>query len=127
MKKFNHATAMNLFRKEATKWAQFFGLLEWRIEFAYNEDDDNRAKIHWDTEGKIALITISTTWLDGENEVDPATQDKIRESAFHEVAELLLVDLIETHLKHPLDDDKKTAATHSLIRRLENCVYRRAK
>lgn len=105
-----------LFKKECQKWQKFFGLLDWKIEFVF-EPTDCLADIHWNTEGKNATVRLSTKWN------LPPVDNGIRQTAFHEICEVLLAPLSDFGYlganRHPVNTE-----VHSIIRRLENTVFK---
>ena len=105
-----------LFKKECKKWIKFFGLKEWRVEYILGCDSSDRAQVRFNNEGRTAYIYL-TDELDLNNY-------QIRESAFHEVCELLLADPYHYLVINNVDKELINTMTHTIIRRLENSVFK---
>lgn len=110
-----------LFKSEANKWIEKFGLKDWSISFAFEHLQDNYAECRYKWLGRIAVLVLSK-WMDEET-----SKEQIRKSAFHEVCELLLVVMEKTALDEAIPYDERMGLTdsarHGVIRRLENSIF----
>lgn len=109
------------FKAECQKWLDFFGITEWEIAYRF---DYMGCRAQCDANWRSRQCTFSlTTHGQDYDHFD------VKKSAFHEVCELLLTDLELTALDDsvPYDERKVQAesARHSIIRRLENSVFRK--
>ena len=112
-----------VFVEESKYWLDFFGIKDWSINFRFKELHEGfraECKVNWS--GRICYLCLSTTHKEKPSDLE------IRKSAFHEVLELLLIDLEYTLLdeKIPTEERKYLAEVqrHSLIRRFENTVFK---
>lgn len=112
-----------IFKDEAQYWIDKFGLLDWRIDFDFAKlDDDRSAQLDYMWKGKCCCICLNKWPLKRYSE------EEIKQSAFHEVCELLLVELRRTALDEEIPYEERAgltdAAAHGVIRRLENSVFK---
>jgi len=109
-----------VFKKEADAWLKRFGMLDWRVEYLHNdENEDARGCINWMTDGRLAQIILTITW-----DHKPTKRD-IQVSAFHEVCELLLGQLRDCAFdRFDITRERIDAATHYAVRTLENVVFK---
>jgi hypothetical protein len=114
-----------VFKKEAEKWIDRLGLLDWRIEFEHMDDPGGKPARAWfrsQVEGRFAELGLSKNWSG-----DPVTGHKLRETAFHEVCELLLCPIGWIAECRYAREEEIPEAIHTVIRRLENYFYGRGK
>ncbi|GAJ06024.1 unnamed protein product, partial [marine sediment metagenome] len=52
-------------------------------------------------------------------------KSKTKETAFHEIAELLLTKLSTLGAERYIGKEDIETAKHEIVRRLENCIYRK--
>jgi hypothetical protein len=108
---------LKLFKKEFEKWVQYFGLLDFDIQIKISDKNDNTLAVttvlHQD---KIALISITNMW-------DELNDYKIKETAFHEVMEVLLSRL-RNMACGTFSDEAVNETTHSIIARLQNSIFK---
>lgn len=111
-----------LFKKEAQYWIDAFGLKDWRIYYAFERIEDAYATCSYHWHGKIATLTLDK-WPS-----ETRTDEEIRRSAFHEVCELLLVEMRQFALDEVIPHEERKgltdSAAHGVIRRLENSVFK---
>ena len=107
------------FKDECDRWIAYFGLLDWEVCYTHDGDsDDARATCYPDYEGRIAILTLGTKWtMKPEN-------NEVKMIAFHEVCELLLSPLSLAADSRYTTKDTIIAAIHSIIRRLENTMFK---
>lgn len=113
-----------IFKEEACKWIDFFGLKDWVVYYSFEHLDDCRAQCMANWSAKACSLTL------GKFPERELTENEIRRHAFHEVCELLVSDFEFMALNEdvPLEERKRLTevARHGLIRRLENSVFARA-
>jgi hypothetical protein len=110
-----------LFEKEAQRWIDFFGLKDVEVFFQHDEGLENsRASFQHQPVDRMAILYLSPDWDD----MTP-TDDLVRKTAFHEVCELLLSPLaLVAESRYNVNPTDVEDAIHSVIRRLENSVFR---
>lgn len=111
-----------LFRKECEKWLNFFGLTDWSVYYEHaSHDGSGRDAYTEHTSGdKTATIGLYVDWLD----LKP-TDNILRQTAFHEVCEILLSEIAQMCMDRYIREQDIHTATHSIIHRLENSVFKR--
>jgi len=113
-----------LFKDECNRWVEYWGLTEWKIFYAHKHWNDNAlASCSSDTIGMVATINLEPDW--GENMDDEDIEGCVRQSAFHEVCELMLSKFRYTANRRDNTWDDIMHNNHEIIRRLENCVFKR--
>lgn len=103
------------FCAECRKWIKKFGLTEWEIYF-YHEKIDAAARVVGSTKEMTADILLSTE-IEG-----PVFKTEIKRCAFHEVCELLLLD-VRTHLDFVFCKGEIDNLLHKIIYRLQNTYF----
>lgn len=108
-----------VFTEAASVWSHKLGLGDWSLNY-YHEDmgdgpRDPLATCNADSEGRVATITLNKKWPDHV----PLTQERLSQSAFHELCHVLLAELVWLANNRICTDNLLTAAQHSIIRRLE--------
>lgn len=114
------AEDFEIFKSEAMKWIVFFGLADWEVHFFHEFLDHGMGAT---TQGwfksKNAEIKLNKEWpKEYKNEY------QIRLTAFHEVCELLLMELRILAQCRYLAEDDIDHATHTIIQRLVNTVFK---
>ena len=108
-----------IFKKECEKWIEYFGLKDWDIHYAHREDADNLGTCGYNMVSCHATISLTINWDD-----DEPTTVAVKKIAFHEVSELLLARLVSVaHTRSATGHDIEEA-THGIIRRMENSVFK---
>jgi len=110
----------DIFNEEVDYWIKYFGLLEYELHIT-NEDEESLGALGtcWsDIENRIAGINLNSIW-----DEEPS-EKRIRQIAFHEVMELLLGELKTAAYERETSDKIIVGATHTLIRRLENTIFK---
>jgi hypothetical protein len=111
-------THLKLFKKEFEKWINYFGLLDFDIQIKISENNSDTLAVttvlHQD---KIAVISITKLW-------DELNDYKIRETAFHEVIEVLLSRL-RNMACGTFSDEAVNETTHAVIARLQNSIFKK--
>jgi len=111
------------FKKCCQKWIDFWGLYQFNFEYFHEDRDETvpaRASYESYHSSQGINIYLSTDW-----EVS-ITKEKIDLCAFHEITELLLVPL-RAKAFYSFAHQEIEHDTHEIIRRLENCVFKRLK
>ena len=112
-----------LFKAEALKWINRFGLKDWQVHFLFEKLRGNRAEIRYECGSGIAVFVLNTEW----EEMDDSwvTDAVIRKAGFHEVCELLLGRLVDmADRRHDTTEAGVEEEKHRIIRMLENTVWK---
>ena len=104
-----------LFKTECVYWLNRYGLIGWEIHFDHDLAKEARATCVSYGPGRMCALTLGTEW----HGLEP-TPENIGKSAYHEVCELLLADLVEIATNRKFDPEDLEAKTHAVIRTLEN-------
>jgi hypothetical protein len=112
------AKQYDLFCDEVKYWLHKFNLLNFET-FIRHEELEDRAMITFNGEDGIAIIAFSTVWLN----IEP-TDLQIAKTAFHEVMELLLGNMTWGLLDQNKSESHVNAKVHSVIRTLENTIFK---
>jgi len=108
-----------IFKKECRRWIEYFGLIDWRVVIVHEELDEKEdawGRCIGSREGKIATIILNK---DG----GPAEDKHIKLTAFHEVVELLLMEMHSMILDRSIDRFDVDRVVHTVVRTLENCIF----
>ncbi len=104
------------FKARVKYWAGFFGVTGWRIDVRQCKMETALAAFNCTFKHRTAAIYLNTVWNE---EPIPWMLDR---SAFHEVCEILLVDL--SRLCHyNFNEETVDERSHEIIRALENSVF----
>jgi hypothetical protein len=111
---------LSVFRAEATKWMQAFGLVDWEVVIDLTDDfPENRAScLASSLEDRCAHLLLTREWD------YPPADDELRMCAFHEVMELLLMNLRSAVDVRGVDTRLVDQEMHRLIRIFENAIWR---
>jgi hypothetical protein len=108
---------LELFKKEAEHWSAFFGLMDFDLQISMSDkNDDSLAYTVVSHQDKIAIIKVSKCW-------DELTEYKIRETAFHEICEVL-ISRLRSMACGTFSDDAVNETAHSIILRLQNSIFK---
>lgn len=108
----------SIFKSEAEYWLNYFGLTDWGVTFETEPLTDTVAETRFQFVAKRVLIVLNS---------DCSSDDDIKQTAFHEVCEVLLGNLYYQAERACTSDYQRemiAMAGHDIIRRLENTVYR---
>jgi len=109
----------SIFKDECEYWLKYFGLQQFRMTYTAKESSTNRAEVYVDYEGMCANISLSTTWSDCDY-----CEKNIRQSAFHEVVDGLLLFNITAFVRmNALDCGEFYGRLHEVVRTLESSVF----
>ncbi|KKL68772.1 hypothetical protein LCGC14_2121660 [marine sediment metagenome] len=108
-----------LFKQECQKWINYFGLKEWRVDYAHDSLSENTvAELAWDMSNMTALISLNVVMdKDSYCNILPI-------SPFHEICELLLTKLRTSGKSRFLNPDEIEEHNHEIVRILENTIFR---
>jgi hypothetical protein len=106
-----------LFRKEVLKWQAKLGLADWRLDFFHQDsDNDDKTRGWFCHRGSfVANIGLSKNW--GEDEI---TNEKIKETALHEILHTLLGEIMWLAENRNTPQGLGDIEEHRIIRRLES-------
>jgi hypothetical protein len=114
-----------LFVTECKKWIDFFGLIDWKVKYEHCVlASSNYADLCVEgLEQRFAVIRLNKKC----SPIDREFFD-VKLHAFHEVMELLLYPLSYIgQCRYVLDPCEFGVAVHSIIRTLENTIYKKLK
>lgn len=120
MKHVTNTKDFVLFVKSCKEWLLKFGVTEWRIDYEHDDLPNNatRGWVNFSVTGRWAVIGLAKNWGDE----DEVTIARIKETAFHEVQELILSRLAVSPFDRSVDEERITEEVHIVIRRWENFV-----
>ncbi len=108
-----------LFKDEALKWIDRFGLKGWDVTFTNKScRESDRANIAYRVLQRMATINLEPDW--GEHE---ATDHLVAKAAFHEVGELFIGRLAILAQSRTTREDEIDEEVHNIIRTLENVLW----
>ena len=125
LKKDSRTTAKHfkIFKEEAELWISRLGLVDWTVYFSHVEECPNTlASMTANIPNRGATINLGLDWS-GEG----ISVGQLRETAFHEVFELLLARLSYLGECRFLQDEEIPEERHNIIRRFENLFYGKGK
>ena len=108
----------DIFQQECTKWLDLLNLFDFKVYYEQEHLESAYGSCCADMPGMVATLCLNTTWP------EPVTDEKVRETARHEVLELLLQPLWHAVLARALDHDWAESQRHGAIRRLEALLNR---
>ena len=111
-----------IFKKECLKWIEYFQLSGWKFCFFHEDNKQLGKALGWSCGnymGRVASIGISLNWGD-----DKANILDLKRTAFHEVCEIMLCSLHVLAFDRNWDEDIWDAESHTVIRILENSVFK---
>ena len=107
-----------LFRDEALYWIDYFGLKDWEVDIVHVELDGVMANCTGMWKSKHATLRLNTEWEDRY-----CTALEFRKSAFHEVCELLLMEVHIIAASRYCEEPDLDHAMHGVIQRLVNTIF----
>lgn len=110
-----------LFKETCEFYIEFFGLKDWRFYYEHIELTDSFAQVSYNFVGKCCTVAFNKKLPDRYEVIE---ERKIRESAFHEVCEILLAEMTNK-LEWNFNEQEVQTMAHSVIRRLENSVFKK--
>jgi len=106
------------FRAAAEHWIEVFGLFDWDLEFLHEKLENKYASVHYDYATRKASLVLSTSFGKW-----PITEERIQDSALHEVLHLLLADL-SGFAEAAAAERRVTEAEHIIINRIKAALNR---
>ena len=109
---------IDVFVKECMRWQEYFNLKNWRLEYTNNKE---APEVFGSTDASIrdrqAFVNL--------NPANPGNISLVKETAFHEVCEVLLTPLRQMALgQYPANEHTVDEACHDIIQRLTNTICR---
>ena len=134
----NHTTAahFSIFKEECAYWIKKLGLLGYKVFYLHKDRDRDEsgknksfANYNANVIGRNAVLCLSVNWDDEglqkqSNGSSTITERGIRQSAFHEVWELLLHRLFHIAGNRAYTEFDFEEEKHNTIRIMENTVWR---
>ncbi len=104
-----------LFKHECEKWISRFELHEWEVCYDWKDLPSGMvAEYYPNYKGRFVVFALS-------KEIEPydrTLEAEIKETAFHEICELMLVPLRSQIVWRGYDEAEMESATHAVIHRL---------
>ena len=110
------------FKKAFSYWQKELGLVEYTVYFERTNLGDRYAEIEVESDGKTATVRYNSL-----KPKDKHKNDTPQAIAFHEVCHLLLADFSALARARYATADDLYSAEESIVRTLENVIYRRIK
>ena len=113
-----------MFKKEAKKWIQFFGMLDWEVMFEHADagPDTNVAWHSADIDARCLAIGLSTDWKNW-----PLTIHEVKKSAFHEVIEARFSRLRDLANRRVVAQCDINEEVHAIVQLLTNVIWKDGK
>lgn len=108
-----------MFKAECEKWRARLGLLDWKIDYHFEEVEGGLAGINADFEGRRARVSLHPFQ---ERVPKNEVQVSVKNSARHEILHLLLSELRWLNGRRLVAENQWDAAEHGAIRRLEGVL-----
>ena len=107
------------FTSEVTRWAEFWGINDWQVLIdCEGEGDAAYATCFGDIPSRLSVISLSPEW-----DIEP-TDERLSRNAFHEVCELLLMEMSTLADQRYTTEEALEGARHKIVRVLENVVWK---
>lgn len=107
-----------LFRAECEKQLERLGLKGWKVYYQFKKLDDGFAQAQWHYAGRVATITLATEFPKPYDDLEK----QIKETALHEVLEILLCPLNSLAAARVWDREEFDKEAHCVIRTLEKIL-----
>jgi len=113
-----------LFKKEAQKWIEFYGLKSWTVTFFHIElrNSSCAASCSWTPADKTVSIGLNIC-VDVDSD-ESITDELIRRWAFHEVNHLLLANLYSIATHRFIQTSDVDEEVHAILAILENSFFK---
>jgi hypothetical protein len=106
-----------IYKKESEFWIRYFGLLDFDVQYKISEKNGNNlATTTVSHSDKMVIVEVTKLW-------DELTEKKIRETAFHEVVEIL-ISRLRSMACGTFSDEAVNETCHSIIIRLQNSILK---
>jgi hypothetical protein len=103
------------FQRECLKWIDRFHLNDWDIVFSWEDLEDQLGELHAKYAARKAVIVLSKDFGDI---FSNRKKLQLRQTAFHEVCELLLIRIGMMAKARVFDEEELEAEIHAVINRL---------
>ena len=106
-----------LFQSECRYWVDFFGLVDWSIDFLLEDlkEEFTFARAQFSYLSRIATIKLNSK-ID-----EKLTEHKIKKTALHEVLHIVHAKCFQLMKARFVSEDEIDEADHELVVRLTNC------
>ena len=120
----NRTTAKDfkVFKSECNKWFKIFGLMGWHVRYTHSLE----VKVSSKADCIYNVVSKSCELRLNRNYPHKVTGHSIKESAFHEVCEILLGDLVALAEYRYATSSEIEAETHTIIRTLEKVIWEKS-
>lgn len=121
----NKQMEINFFKERAYFYQNYFNLLNSELHMEEQERPIARASYYPDIEAGIVTVCWSKSWIEGKG----LTKEEIDKTVFHEMIEILLVELRDLGFKYSsiigqdFVEDEVDRRTHVIVRTLENVFW----
>lgn len=106
------------------KWFDYYttraGLKEWRFDIVHGDCGDAYSTVNTNADGRVVTVCFNSVWCDRSGL--PLTTKAIRNTAKHEVNEMLVTDLVNLVVTPFKTRDELERTRHTLVRRLDNII-----
>ncbi len=119
MKYVTNNKHFNLFVKSCKYWLEQFGMSDWRVHYEHKNtpENDSLSWVQFNTGSRVAMICLAKDWG-----TDKPTDQMIKETAVHEVFELLLAKLSLAPFNRGVEAEEVEEEIHIIVRRWENYI-----
>ncbi len=112
---------LEAFEEEGRYWIEELGLKDFEVAFVLEDHPGIRGQMRNDYFGRNAVITLTRMWTD---EIIPLSMQAVRDSARHEVIELVIADLVSLLYLPFKTEDQVAHARESAVKRIEKVLER---
>jgi len=109
---------IKFFISEVQRWCKFFSINDWEVMVDDNAEDGTYGQCLGDTPSRLSVISVRGDW-----DVEPSNK-RLSRTAFHEVCELMLIDLSTLAEDRFVTRRQLETERHRVIRKLENVVWK---
>ena len=106
------------FITEVQRWCKYWSINDWEVMVDDNADEGTYGQCYGDRPSRLSIISIRGDW-----DVEPSNK-RISRTAFHEVCELMFMDLSTLAEHRFVTAEQLETERHRLIRKLENVVWK---
>ncbi|MCK5504082.1 MAG: hypothetical protein KAJ10_02910 [Thermodesulfovibrionia bacterium] len=103
------------------KWIEYFGLYNWEVCVTFEDNEDDTGSLAFTSfivDNRRADIALCADWGDTE-----MTEFELDKTAFHEVTEILLLNIRYLAGKREYNEKELDGAIHSVIRILTAKIF----
>jgi len=106
------------FKKCFLIYANMWGLKEWRFDFVHDDCGLALSTVNYDTSNKVVTVAFCRE----SGRLPPLTMKEVRETAKHEVHEMVVAELSVLAHDRFTTEDEIVRVRHTLVRRMDNVV-----